>query len=219
MTAVVLLGHGSRDARADLVTREIARALAQRLPGVEVRIAYLDLTQPTLQEAVNAIPADAGRIVVVPLLLSHAFHARVDVPNAVQALNRDVVLAQPIGAGVDFALAATSKLPAGPLVLAAAGTSSPGAQRTLQEMALAIQAKTGRHITVGYAAQAEPEVAAAIAASGAAGVIAFVLLPGILPERIRQAATAAGIPVTPPLGADPAVIDAISDRIDAALAG
>ncbi len=218
MTAVVLLSHGSRDPRADVVTREIASALSAALPGVEVCVAYLDLAHPTLQQAVAAIPATAGEIVVVPMLLSRAFHARVDVPRLVRALDREVVLAEPLGPALELALDGAARLPAGPLVLAAAGTRDASAQLALQQLARALAVRLRQPVTVGYAAQAHPRVADAIAETGAVGVIAFVLQPGILPDRIAAAAAAAGIPATPPLGALQAVIDLLRERVYAPLA-
>jgi sirohydrochlorin ferrochelatase len=218
MTAIILLGHGSRDPRADVATREIAAVLSLALPDVDVRVAYLDLTRPTLQEAVDALPHDAGRVVVLPLLLSRAFHARVDVPRAVEALDRDVVLAEPIGPELALALDSAARLPSGPLVLGTAGTSDMKAQQALRNLAQAMRAQLGYPVTVAYAAQAAPNVTDAITKVGAVGVVAFVLLPGVLPDRIAEAAAAAGIPVTPPLGATTAVIDVLCRRFATALA-
>lgn len=218
MAAVILLGHGSRDARADAATHALAMDLAAAMPGTSVHVAYLDLLAPSLQQVVATLPAAAEPIVVVPLLLSRAFHARVDVPKAISALQRDVLLADPIGPVTDLAIAAADALPRGPLVLGAAGTSETRAQHSLRELAQAVASHTGHPVEVAFAAQAEPEAARAIEQIDAVGVIAFVLLPGVLPDRLAAAARDAGIPMTAPLCASAGLVAVLRARVQAALA-
>lgn len=218
MVAVILLGHGSRDARAGAATHALAMELAAVMPGISVHVAYLDLLAPSLQQVVATLPAAAGPIVVVPLLLSHAFHARVDVPRAISALQREVLLADPIGPVTELAIAAADALPRGPLVLGAAGTSDTRAQRSLRGMAQAVASHTGYPVDVAFAAQATPAISDAIARIGAVGVIAFVLLPGVLPDRLVTAAHDAGVPITAPLSASDGLVAALRERVQAALA-
>ncbi len=77
------LAHGSRHARVASGVESVLAATSL-LVGVETRAAYLDLTDPDLG-AVAADLAATGvrRAVVVPLLFTDAFHARIDVPEAV----------------------------------------------------------------------------------------------------------------------------------------
>ncbi|HKD96235.1 MAG TPA: CbiX/SirB N-terminal domain-containing protein, partial [Micromonosporaceae bacterium] len=80
---VVLAAHGSRDPRAGATVRALARAVAARMPGVDVHAAFLELTGPHLADVLDGL---GGRpAVVVPLLLTPAYHARTDLPGVVAA--------------------------------------------------------------------------------------------------------------------------------------
>jgi sirohydrochlorin cobaltochelatase len=79
---VVLLAHGSRDAR----WREPIEALRERLreDGRRVELAYLQFSPPTLDEALAACAARGEReLLVVPVFLSGGGHLLRDVPDAI----------------------------------------------------------------------------------------------------------------------------------------
>ena len=83
---IVLVAHGSRDPRAARTTEVLARAVAAGQPGAEVRAAYLDHTPPAPNVVLRALAAAGHRgAVLVPLLLTAAYHRRVDLPGAVAA--------------------------------------------------------------------------------------------------------------------------------------
>ncbi len=84
--ALVVCGHGTRDARGRAVVAAAVEAVAARLPGVDVREAYVDVHGPAVDEVVASLPArpDGSRAgVVVPLLLAAGYHVRVDLAEAV----------------------------------------------------------------------------------------------------------------------------------------
>jgi sirohydrochlorin ferrochelatase len=93
MSVVVLLAHGSPDPRSGDAVRRAAARLATRT-GSPVIAAFLDHEQPDLAQAVATVDDD---VVVLPLLLSSAYHAKVDVPAAVDAVGRPVHLLDPVG--------------------------------------------------------------------------------------------------------------------------
>ena len=84
--AVTLTAHGSRDPRAARATEALTRAVAARHPAWEVHASYLDHAGPRPREVLASF-AGAGhrRAVLVPLLLSSAYHGRVDVPGEITA--------------------------------------------------------------------------------------------------------------------------------------
>ncbi len=82
MTLGVLLAHGSPDPRSSACVRAAASAVAART-GLDVVAAFLDHDEPSRGGAVGGHDGD---VVVLPLLLSSGFHARVDVPEAGAAL-------------------------------------------------------------------------------------------------------------------------------------
>ncbi|MEV6525307.1 CbiX/SirB N-terminal domain-containing protein [Longispora sp. NPDC051575] len=79
--ALVLLAHGSRDPRAAMTTEDLALAVSAARPGLDVRVAYLDHAWPRPGAVLADLAASgAGSAVVVPLLLTSAYHGTVDVP-------------------------------------------------------------------------------------------------------------------------------------------
>lgn len=109
MTALITLSHGSRHPRAKEGIRALTEAAADTL-GVEWADAHLEFDRPTLAEAAAAL--SSRRAIVVPLLFTRAFHAKVDVPaHLAEARNHcDLTLAEPLGIGPDIAEALHKRL-------------------------------------------------------------------------------------------------------------
>ena len=84
---IVLLAHGSRDARWRDPVEAVARRVAERAPGALVRCAYLELSQPDLRSAMaELVAAGAGSVRVVPLFLGMGKHLREDLPGLLDEL-------------------------------------------------------------------------------------------------------------------------------------
>ncbi len=235
---LVLVAHGSRDPRAAAATRALARAVQAARPGLDVRPAYLDHSLPRPDHVLAALDAQGcPRAVVVPLLLTAAYHGRVDVPGAVAA-------ARAAGVGLEVAVSdvlgparggtVPPLLPAGlrrrlaeaadgvdAVVLAAAGTRDAAARATVGRAAAALGASLGVPCTVAYASAAPPDAGAAVRrlrAAGASrvGVAAYFLAPGLLYDAAMASARAAGAVATAePLGDAPEVAALVLDRADA----
>ena len=55
-------------------------------PDLRVEPAFLDLAEPDFDRVVDRLVAEGFQeIVVVPLLLTEAYHAKVDVPQVIEA--------------------------------------------------------------------------------------------------------------------------------------
>ncbi|WP_306370728.1 CbiX/SirB N-terminal domain-containing protein, partial [Nocardiopsis sp. CC223A] len=82
---LLAVAHGSRDPRsAAAVEALFARVRALR-PGADVRVSYLDHTAPSAQDALAALAAEgAGEVVVLPALLTAAYHSKVDLPKVLE---------------------------------------------------------------------------------------------------------------------------------------
>jgi sirohydrochlorin ferrochelatase len=93
---IVLLAHGSPDPRHAAGVEELAAHVRARTSGRSVHTAYLDHHPPSPSDAAASLERAA---VVVPVLLTPAYHAKVDVPSAVAAMTRD--------SGLDVGLAAS----------------------------------------------------------------------------------------------------------------
>ncbi|MDP1820174.1 MAG: sirohydrochlorin chelatase [Acidimicrobiales bacterium] len=225
MTAVLLLAHGSPDPRSSKAASALAGTVQARSFDLDVRVAFLDHDEPGLAAAVAALAADGVRTaIVVPAFLSSAHHSRVDVPEAVAqaaaSTGVDLHLADPLGPDGSLLAAMDRGLPPGPVVLAAAGTSDAKAQRALRRLARVWADRRGAPVALGYAAQADPDVATALgqleeATGTAAAVGSFVLFPGVLPDRIARQGK--GREVTDPLYLAPETVDLVEARIRAAM--
>jgi sirohydrochlorin ferrochelatase len=82
-TAAVVIAHGSRAEAANDAHRDVCAALAERTGG-PVLPAFLELAEPTLDDAVARLVADgATRVVVLPYFLYPGRHIQRDIPALV----------------------------------------------------------------------------------------------------------------------------------------
>ncbi len=222
MTHVVLVAHGSRDPRAAQTVREIARAVAAARPDVTVRDAYLDFDRPHLADVLAELADE--HIMVVPLLLSAAYHARTDIPAIVEAARDRGSWVEVSAILADQALVGALHRPVSgaavdAIVLAAAGTRDVAALAAIDEIAAQLGRAASVPCLAGYASGAGRTVTEAIEAlrvSGARriGLAAYFLAPGVLHDRALSAAVGTTVLAADPLGAAPEIIDVISARID-----
>jgi len=83
-TGLLLVGHGTRDAAGLAELFKTARLVRRLLPGVPAELGFLELAEPTIDEAVARLAAaEVRRLVAMPLLLFAAGHAKRDIPAAV----------------------------------------------------------------------------------------------------------------------------------------
>ncbi|PWR08395.1 cobalamin biosynthesis protein CbiX [Micromonospora acroterricola] len=234
---VVLVAHGSRDPRAAEATRALARAVSAARPGTPVWASWLDHTEPGPTEVLREL-AVAGhrRAVLVPLLLTAAYHHRVDIPAAVAAATQagpplDVRVTDVLGPAdgtVDPALLAGLRRRLGEsepgrfdaLVLAAAGTRDARARGSVGRAADALGAEFGVPCRVSYASAAPPTTGAAVTRLRSAGarrvaVSAYFLAPGLFHDAVTEAARAAGaVAVAAPLTDAPELAELVLRRVD-----
>ncbi len=83
--AIILFAHGAKDARWALPLQQMQRALALARPRSSVQVAFLDLQEPSLEEALEAAAA-AGcrRIDVAPIFWARGGHVSEDLPQMVR---------------------------------------------------------------------------------------------------------------------------------------
>jgi sirohydrochlorin ferrochelatase len=237
--ALVAVAHGSRDPRSAATVAALVDEVCRQRPDLDVRVSFLDLSAPRLPDVLAAVAADGHRhAVVVPLLLGHAFHARVDVPGAVAtAAGRlpglSIEVAPVLGGHEGLSAGALRRLAAvaGPLddpalgvALAAIGSSHAPANAAVADVVAGWARRYGwSGATAAFATTTTPTVAEAVAALRAGGasrvaVAQWILAPGLLPDRIARDAAGAGAPVAAPLGPDPDVARAVLDRFGAVAA-
>lgn len=217
---LVLVAHGSRDDAAHACVEDIVAAVRTALTGVDVRLGYVDVRGPKVDEAV----AGLDRAVVVPAFLASGYHVRVDVPEQLAATGRDdVVVAAPFGPDPALVGVLLDRLeeagarPGDTVVLAAAGSRDPVAQDDLRTAAALLTARVGHEVPVGYIAGGEPRVAAVVASSAPRGervvVATWLLAPGAFHRWLADAGAAV---VAEPLGEHPDVVAVAVERYRAA---
>ena len=224
---LLLVAHGSRDEAAHTCVGEIADAVRSALPGVPVRIGYVDVRAPTVADAVADLDgAGPDGAVVVPAFLAAGYHVRTDLPAQLAecgATDRFVVTPA-LGPDPLLARATAGRLAeAGwrygdAVVLAAAGSSDPAALAEVRAAGRMLAAQVGRKVRVGFAATAVPRVDALVAELRAAGerriaVASWLLAPGVFHMRLADAGADV---VAAPLGAHPDVVAAVVARYTAA---
>jgi sirohydrochlorin ferrochelatase len=233
---LVAVAHGSRDPRSAARISSLVDVVRALRPGLAAQVSFLDLSAPRLSDVLAGM---RGPVVVVPLLLGRAYHAKVDVPalvhEACQRVPRlSVTVSDVLGPDPRLESAALRRLtaagvrfddPSLGVVLAGAGSSDPRANALVTEMARRWSLRSGwAGAVAAFAAAAKPDVPAAIASLRARGatriaVASWFLAPGRLPDRVHAAARESDpdVLVAGPLGADPGVAELILDRYDHAL--
>jgi sirohydrochlorin cobaltochelatase len=83
---IVLFAHGSREPEWARPFERIARELAKKLSACEVRLAYLEVMRPSLEEALaDLVAQEVRKIRVVPVFLGLGGHLKEDLPRLVKA--------------------------------------------------------------------------------------------------------------------------------------
>ncbi|MDN5855851.1 MAG: CbiX/SirB N-terminal domain-containing protein, partial [Actinomycetia bacterium] len=84
--ALVALAHGSRDPRSAESITALTDLVACMRPDLRVERAFLELSDPHVGDVIDRLYAEGhDEIVIVPLLISSAYHANIDIPSVIDA--------------------------------------------------------------------------------------------------------------------------------------
>jgi sirohydrochlorin ferrochelatase len=211
--ALVAVAHGSADPRAAaaigaLVPLVARRAADRGLSVPDLRVAYLGHAAPSVPQVLRTFGPDT-QVTVLPLLLTAAYHSKTDIPRVLARAGTarlNVTYGAPLGPHPLLLRALERRLSETALenpaqtgvVLAAAGSSDPGANATIAGLAAQWQAAAGWFaVRPAYASAASPSPAQAVTELLRAGarrvvVASYLLAPGLFADRIRDASLAAG---------------------------
>ena len=204
------LAHGSRHPQVAASIDQVMAA-ARALGGMPTYSAYLDLTAPDLTTVATELAAQGQTAaVVVPLLFTSAFHARVDVPGAVgqatKASGVALAIADILGTGDDvlevaFASASAAGVAAdASILLFAVGSSDPAANGAVHDLAARFSAARPGAVRAGFGT-AEPRGSTVLAELVAPkAVVPLFVSPGLLLDPIARLATQGGHGYAGPLG-------------------
>ena len=232
--ALVALAHGSRDPRSAATIKALVDEVRRMRPDLRVEQAFLELSRPSFTTVVDRlVKSGFDEIVVVPLLLTEAYHAKVDVPSAIaeaQARHEGLTIraTRILGLEAQFlevldvrlreALRDARVRELDALVLAAAGSSDPLANQAVARLARVWGSRHKLPVTAAFASSAPPATGEAVRAFRAEGrrhiaVASLFLAPGLLPDRAKELALEAGaVAVSEPLGAHPELARAVLAR-------
>ncbi|MGH3286583.1 MAG: sirohydrochlorin chelatase [Streptosporangiaceae bacterium] len=228
------MAHGSADPRAAATIGELMSLVARRaadrgLSVPDLRVAYLGHAAPSVPQVMRTFGPDT-QVTVLPLLLTAAYHSKTDIPRVLTRAGTarlNVTYGLPLGPHPLLIRALERRLPETAfenpaetgVILAAAGSSDPGANATIAGLAAQWQATGGWFaVRPAYASAASPAPAQAVTELLRAGarrvvVATYLLAPGLFADRIRDASLAAGAAaVSPVLGASPELADVVLDR-------
>ncbi|MFD7450459.1 sirohydrochlorin chelatase [Kitasatospora sp. NPDC059827] len=235
-SALVLLAHGSLDARSRESTLALARAVG-RSRAIRVEAAFLRHAEPTARQALHTLAEDGHeQVVVVPLLLTSAYHARVDLPEALSEPPARAPIVTPVLGGASGApdervvralrrRLAELGMEFDAVVLAAAGSSDLGAHAAVTATASALGAELDLPCRAAFASTTPPtpgEAMEQLRRDGARriAVASFCLAAGLLYRVTADASTAAGaVGVTQPLGDAPELVELVLERFHGAVSG
>lgn len=232
--ALVALAHGSRDPRSAATIGALVDEVRASRPDLRIEKAFLELAKPSFQTVVDKlVRAGHDEIVVVPLLLTEAYHATVDVPAVIEAatarhphlriratkvLGLESSFLEVLDVRMREALKRSRVRELDALVLAAAGSSDALANQSVARMARLWGAHHRLPVTAAFASAAPPAAGEAVRAFRAQGrrhiaVASLFLAPGFLPDRAAELSLEAGaIAVSEPLGAHPEIARTVLAR-------
>jgi sirohydrochlorin cobaltochelatase len=82
-TAVVVIGHGSRDPRGNAEFESLVDLYRQANPNVDVTHGYVEIASPSIKDVLAIAAAEHSTVVVLPLFLFAAGHLKNDIPLAI----------------------------------------------------------------------------------------------------------------------------------------
>ena len=88
--ALILFAHGSRDAQWAEPFRAIQRKVAAARPDRAVEVAFLEIMEPSLPDAVSRlVAAGHARITIAPLFMARGAHLKRDLAAMIDKLRID----------------------------------------------------------------------------------------------------------------------------------
>lgn len=228
--SLILAAHGTRRPGGVAMIGDLAAQVSTLLEDHEgtVQVAFVDVLGPTPSEVLSGADWSAGqRAVVVPAFLSRGYHVRSDLPAHVAASGHpDVTVTPALGPGIQIVRIVFDQLVKSgwrrgdSVILAAAGTSDPGARADLRRTAALLSELTDSSVQLGIAAIGDATLSRAVERArtrtrGARRVVvaSYLLADGLFQEVLR--ASGADI-VSRPLGAHPGLARLIANRFRSA---
>ena len=209
--ALLVIGHGTKDAAGVAQFRELVDRVRAAASYADVEGGFLELSPPPIQDATSRFVAAGHRSVdVVPLVLVAAGHSKGDIPAA---LRREELrhpglsfrYGRPLGPHPALLTEAEARLLAvvpreqwrdTAVVLVGRGATDPDANAEIAKTARLLQEGRGiGTVETSFISLAQPSVPEGLDRARRLGYTRVVVLPwflfaGVLPDRIATQATA-----------------------------
>jgi sirohydrochlorin ferrochelatase/(2Fe-2S) ferredoxin len=243
----LIVGHGSRIAGANQEFEALVAAYRELHPEHEVRLGYIELAAPSLDDALTALIVEgySGTVVLLPLFLFQAGHAKNDLPLAIArarlaGARMPIVIAQALGVSHDMVQLYRGHLQTGleatsgdaVLIPLGRGASDADANSDFCKVArLASEGLGAKWALPCFIGITEPQLEATLELAGRLRpdhiVIApYFLFAGRLLDKVNDLAQAfrarypwVRVTITPHLGVQPQLIRAAQQRVTEALSG
>ena len=178
VTQLFFLAHGSPDPRSGRAIRHFAAKIESRI-DLPTAVAFLDHDLPDLATAAG-ISQKKESALVVPMLLSTAFHARFDLPKAMAEAGLTRAL-PPIGHPVDLLTSLIQE--AGPhVIVVAAGTTDQGARQIFKEAVEVSAIRSGNQVAHAFVTGPGPHLYDQLVAAHNSGLEKVRVIPWLLAE-------------------------------------
>lgn len=209
--ALLLVGHGTRSQAGVAEYFALADRVRALAPELAVGTGFIELSPPPIATAVgDLVAAGHDDIVVVPLVLFDAGHAKTDVPASVnlaraahpgvrlrygRALGVHPGLLEAVTERLDTCVASDRRADTG-VLLVGRGSSDPDANAELYRVArLLWEQRRWAHVEPAFVGLTEPRVPEGLQRLRQLGLhrlvaVSYFLFTGVLEERIRRQAEA-----------------------------
>lgn len=239
--AVLLVGHGSRREASNEQVQTLAAALEERL-GLPVDVGFIELAEPSINDAVDGLAPVVSAVSVVHLSLFAAGHVKNDVPVALDAARAEhpeltihngahlgihpsiVALLDDRVRRVEDDLGVDRAADDVVVVLCARGSSDPDSNADVCKLARMLwEGRAFETVAPSFIGVTEPLLGETLAGLRDGGHDAVVVLPymlgdGVLTRRIHEqtaefAAEYDGlVGSAAALGTDDCIVDVLADR-------
>ncbi|MER7893955.1 uroporphyrinogen-III C-methyltransferase [Micromonospora sp. NPDC094482] len=213
MTALVVVGHGTRSAAGVEQFATLIERVRRRCAGsvAQVEGGFIELSRPPLTDAVGALVEHGHRrLVALPLVLTAAGHGKGDIPAALareqarhpglsyaygRPLGPHPLLHEVLEQRIDAALAGGDRADTW-VALIGRGSTDPDANAEVAKVARLLWEGRGyAGVEPGFVSLAEPSVPAVLERLRRLGarrvvVAPYFLFAGVLPDRIAAQAAA-----------------------------
>ena len=209
---ILLVGHGSRAANGNHEIEHFAQLWRQRQPAWRIEVCFIEFAEVLLDAGLTTAALDARRVIVVPLILNAAGHAKMEIPAHIAAARlrhpaTEFLYARHLGAvepvlhilerylkRTMLALDAPDPKTTG-VILLGRGSSDRVANGEVAKMARWLHEETGHDLVdIAFTGITHPRLETVVQRHSRIGMTQIVVLPyylftGTLIERVQRQVT------------------------------